>query len=587
MNNKYQILSIMFLTCISMSFANDQWVNTGRDIEYPNELYFVGVGMSERGPDAAKQNAMVEVKKQITVKISASTLDEQFSLTTGNREMSANRVESRSRLVTSGEVQGIEVVKTATQGKITYALAVLDKKNFVSNCRTKISELKKQLEQLITGAKADANGAKIGAALDKLSAAKKIIMEIGDERTLLSAAGELTAAEQLNYTMTDITAIYEKCVSSVRMTKVSGDNQVFAVGMVPSEPFAVLVATADGAPVPMLPVALCEGTKKILEKFTDDKGKAELMLGEKADMSVGSHSFTASISLQVSSTAKKYLTAQDQTFGYTVQSNPCFANVQVEVSQTLFRDREEIAKKVIARLAKYDLKNDPQSENTLKVMVTAMEAGGVQGLSQSSSFIKTEVTLAMTLVDEDKKEVASIQGTAKGLGGSVAKSAAQGIENVKIDKDLKPLLEKICGAKTSAPKLKIAVFEFKNRGYYASWWDMALNLSDMLVTKVINSGKFDVVERSQLDKIMEEKSLAQSGVVEEKEALEVAKLAGADLVLIGTANIGAGKIEADARIIDIKTGIAKCAMSSSAYSMSDLRALADDLGGQIKGKCTK
>jgi dihydroorotate dehydrogenase len=95
------------------------------------------------------------------------------------------------------------------------------------------------------------------------------------------------------------------------------------------------------------------------------------------------------------------------------------------------------------------------------------------------------------------------------------------------------------------------------------------------------------VERSQLDKIMEEKSLAQSGVVEEKEALEVAKLAGADLVLIGTANIGAGKIEADARIIDIKTGIAKCAMSSSAYSMSDLRALADDLGGQIRGKCTK
>ena len=587
MRKTFKILFLMLCAFIAASFANDQWVTTGRDIEYPNELYFVGVGMSERGPEAAKQNAMVEVKKQITVKISASTLDEQFSLTTGATEVSSNRIESRSRLVTSGEVQGIEVVKTATQGKITYALAVLDKKNFVSNCRTKISELKKQLEQLITGAQADIGAAKIGAALDKMSAAKKIIMEIGDGRTLLSSAGELSAAEQLNYTMTDIAGLYEKCVSSVRLTKVSGDNQVFAVGMVPSEPFVVLAATTEGAPVPMLPVALCEGAKKILEKFTDDKGKAELTLGEKADMSVGSHSYTAVISLQVSSAAKKYLSAQDQAFGYTVQSNPCFANVQVEVSQTLFRDRDEIAKKVVARLAKYDLKNDPQSENTLKVMVNAVEAGGVEGLSQSSSFIKTEITLSMTLIDEEKKEVASLQGSAKGMGGSVAKSAAQGIENVKIDKDLKPLLEKICGAKTSGPKLKIAVFEFKNRGYYASWWDMALNLSDMLVTKVINSGKFDVVERSQLDKIMEEKSLAQSGVVEENEALQVAKLAGADCVLIGTANIAGGKIEADARIVDIKTGIAKCAMSSSAYSMSDLRALADDLGGQIKGKCLK
>ena len=211
------ILSIIFFAGLSLSFANDQWITTGRDIEYPNELYFVGVGMSERGPEAAKQNAMVEVKKQITVKISASTLDEQFSLTTGNKEVSSNRIESRSRLVTSGEVQGIEVVKTATQGKITYALAVLDKKNFVSNCRTKISELKKQLEQLITGAQADIGAAKIGAALDKMSAAKKIIMEIGDERTLLSSAGELTAAEQLNYTMTDIAGLYEKCVSSVRI----------------------------------------------------------------------------------------------------------------------------------------------------------------------------------------------------------------------------------------------------------------------------------------------------------------------------------------------------------------------------------
>jgi hypothetical protein len=81
--------------------------------------------------------------------------------------------------------------------------------------------------------------------------------------------------------------------------------------------------------------------------------------------------------------------------------------------------------------------------------------------------------------------------------------------------------------------------------------------------------------------------LAQSGVVEEKEALQAAQLAGADVILIGTATIAGDKIETDARIVDIKSGVAKCAMSSSAYSLSDLRALADDLVGQIKGKCAK
>jgi len=543
--------------------------------------------MSERGPDAAKQNSMVEVKKQITVKVSASMLDEQMSLTAGGRQTSVNRVESRSKLTTSGEVQGIEVVKTAMQGKISYALAVLDKKNFVANCRATIAELKKQLAQLMQTAGEDVAGAKIGSALKKLSDAKKVIGEILDQRTFLSSAAEITKAEELNFTMTDIAALYEKCVSSVRMSKVSGDNQVFAVGMVPSEPFVVQVATADGTPVPMLPVAVTEGNKRSVEKYTDDKGKAQLLLGEKADMSVGSHSYNAVISLQVSSDARKYLDAQAQTFTYTVQSNPCFAKVDIEVSQILSTGRDEIIKKVITRLSKYDIKNDPEAENSLKVMVTAVEAGGVQGLSQSSSFIKTEVTLAMTLVDENGKELASVQGSAKGMGGSVIKSAAQGIDNVKIDKDLKPLLDKLCSAKATGSKLKIAVFEFKNRGFYHYWYDMAINLSDMLITKLINSGKFDVVERSQLDRIMQEKSLAQSGVVEEKEALQAAQLAGADVILIGTATIAGDKIETDARIVDIKSGVAKCAMSSSAYSLSDLRALADDLVGQIKGKCAK
>ncbi|HEX7510228.1 MAG TPA: LPP20 family lipoprotein, partial [Chitinivibrionales bacterium] len=329
------IMGLLPLFITAQAFAGDQWVTTGRDIEYPNDFYFVGVGLSERGPEAARQNAMVEVKKQITVKVNASMLDEQMSLSTGGRETSINRVESRSRLTTSGEVQGIEVVKTATQGKITYALAVLDKKNFVANCKAKIAELKGQLAKLVDGAKADIGAAKLGSALSKLSEAKKLIADILDERTLLSAAAEVTKAEELNYTLTDIAALYEQCISSIRITKVSGDNQVFAVGMVPADPFVVKVATADGAPVSMLPVAIMDGSKRLVEKVTDDKGKAELLLGEKADMSVGSHSYTVSITLQVSSDAKKYLTAQAQGFGYTVQSNPCFAKIDVEVSQSL------------------------------------------------------------------------------------------------------------------------------------------------------------------------------------------------------------------------------------------------------------
>jgi TolB-like protein len=585
MKNVYLCAVVSF--SVFTVLAGDQWVTAGRDIEYPNDFYFVGVGMSERGPEAARQAAMVEVKKQITVKVNASMLDEQSSFIAGGREVSMNRVESRSRLTTSGEVQGIEVVKTAQKERISYALAVLDKKNFTANCRAKITESKKQLGKLMEAASADVAGARVGAALSKLSEAKKLIADILDQRTLLSAAAEITPAEQLNVTMSDIAGLYEKCVGSIRMAKVGGDNQSFAVGQVPSEPFVVSVTSADGVPVGQLPVALLEGGKRIVEKFTDDKGRVELFLGEKADVSAGSHSYTAAIMLTVSSDARKYLAAQNQTFTYNVQSNPCFAKIDVEVAPALSAGREDVVKKILARLSKYDIKNDPESDNMLKVTVSAAEAGGVQGLSQSGSFIKTDVTLAMSLTDDAGKELASLQGTAKGTGGSMVKSAMQGIDNVRIDKDLKPFLEKMCSAKSAGPKLRIAVFDFRNRTAYYHWYDLAVELSDMLITKLINTGKFDVVERSQLDRILQEKALAQSGVVEEKEAMQAAQLAGADVILIGTASVAGEKIETDARIVDLKNGIAKCAMSSSAYSLSNLRALADDLVGQVKGKCAK
>jgi TolB-like protein len=586
-----RLIALSITLFIFSAFGADTWVTTGKDIAFPQELYFVGVGMSERSQDIAKQNAMVEVRKQITVSVSASMLDEQVSVIAAGKETSASRVQSRARLATSGEVQGIEVAKTLQQNKIYYALAVLDKKNFESNCRAKIAELRQELTKLVEGARADIEAVKLGTALIKLSSAKRVIGQFLDERKLLSAAATLTDAEKLPYTQTDIALLYDKCVSSLKMTKSGGDGQVFAVGMVPSDPFGVTI-TADGTPAPNIPVNLLDDKgKTVVTKYTDDAGTAQILLGELADVSAGSHTYIAAIALPVSSELKALLKAQNQTFSYNVTSNPCFTKISVEVGQNLTTGAADITKKVITRLSKFDIKEDPNADATLFVTVTAVETGNVQGLSENNTFVKTDVTLALALKDDDGKELGAINGIGKGTGGSLVKSAAQGVDNVKIEKDLKSLLEKICAGSSSAgkPKLRIAVFEFKQRnsGYYGYWYDLATSLSDMIITRLINTGKVDVVERSQLQHIMEEKSLGQSGVVEEKEEMQAAQLAGADLVLVGSAGIAGEKIEADARVVDLKSGIARCAMNSAAYAVSDLRAISDDLVGQIKGKCLK
>src|SRR5512133_1530687 len=122
MITRNKLVSILVMVFAAALFAaKADWTATGKHQAYPMEMYFVGVGLSEKGLDAAKQNAVVEVKKQISVKVSATTLDELTSYSVAGTERTASKSESRARLTTSGDVQGIQVVETVKKGKLFYA----------------------------------------------------------------------------------------------------------------------------------------------------------------------------------------------------------------------------------------------------------------------------------------------------------------------------------------------------------------------------------------------------------------------------------------------------------------------------------
>jgi len=585
MFRRISALSLVLMLAALVCGANE-WITTGKSPEFPVELYFVGVGLSEKGMDAAKNNAQVEVKKQISVSVNASVLDEMSSVTSGGAEKTSSKSESRAMLTTSGDVQGIQVVQTAQQGKIYYALAVLDKANFISNTKTKIQELKKDLKSMMSGATADIGAGKIGQGMKKLSAAKRDINDIYGQRTLLSAATQITDAEKVDVSQNDIAALYEKCVASIKVSKTAGDNQELTVGMVPEMPFTLQV-TAEGTPVSGTLVELRDDAKKLLmTKFTDEAGNAEFSLGDNANTAVGSHSYVAALKLPVSSNLMKVLEATNQAFTYKVKSNPCYAKIEVKVPDDLNAASTEITDKAVKLLTKYDVMEDKENEYTVQVAITSKEAGTITGLSAANTFVKSDVTLAFALL-QDNKNVVAFQKTAKGQGSTYAKSVGTALSNAAIKTDIKLILEKICGGAATGPKKMIAVFPFKNSTSTSDWYNIAESLSDMLITKLINSKKFDVVERSQLNKIMEEKSMAMSGVVEQNEAMQAAQMAGAELILIGSASVVGGKIEVDARIIDAKRGVAVCSMSSSGFDLSNLRALADDLNSKIKMSAVK
>lgn len=82
-------------------------------------------------------------------------------------------------------------------------------------------------------------------------------------------------------------------------------------------------------------------------------------------------------------------------------------------------------------------------------------------------------------------------------------------------------------------KMTIAIVEFRNTSNYDGPWALGQGMSDMLATSLFKTGKFRIVERERLEKIMEEKQLARNGEVNSKDLAALGKLIGADYIITG------------------------------------------------------
>jgi curli biogenesis system outer membrane secretion channel CsgG len=96
-------------------------------------------------------------------------------------------------------------------------------------------------------------------------------------------------------------------------------------------------------------------------------------------------------------------------------------------------------------------------------------------------------------------------------------------------------------------KPRVAVLEFKNKAsnYSWNWYDAGRGAQDMLVTELVKTGRYRVIEREQLAAIMREKNLSLSGDVDPRTAVQIGKMLGVEYLVtgsvtqLGTTNRGA------------------------------------------------
>ena len=125
-------------------------------------------------------------------------------------------------------------------------------------------------------------------------------------------------------------------------------------------------------------------------------------------------------------------------------------------------------------------------------------------------------------------------------------------------------------------RLSIAVLPFETRGQAS---EFEFTLMEKLITQLVNLRRFRVIERGAMDEVMNEQALGMSGMVDEETAVEVGKLAGADVIVVGTINIADGFGKVSARGIDTETAETIVAQESQTGepSMSNLESLVENV----------
>lgn len=104
----------------------------------------------------------------------------------------------------------------------------------------------------------------------------------------------------------------------------------------------------------------------------------------------------------------------------------------------------------------------------------------------------------------------------------------------------------------NSERIRIAVFDPASSGTSIDE-GTKIAVREIISSTIVNTGMYSIVERSLLEKVMQEQKFSNSGAVDDVQATEIGKLAGANKVVLSVVTLAGGRNMLSIKIIDVKT----------------------------------
>jgi len=79
--------------------------------------------------------------------------------------------------------------------------------------------------------------------------------------------------------------------------------------------------------------------------------------------------------------------------------------------------------------------------------------------------------------------------------------------------------------------------------------------TEILTTSFVSSDAFQIIEREQLNKVLDEIKLTQSGIVDTSNVKLLGNMVGADAIVLGSITKLGDDLRLDIRIVDVDSGL--------------------------------
>lgn len=150
-----------------------------------------------------------------------------------------------------------------------------------------------------------------------------------------------------------------------------------------------------------------------------------------------------------------------------------------------------------------------------------------------------------------------------GLSGTDAETS--------LDVKVQSLVEQISKSFTESGKIRIAVCNFVDLDGKPS--DFGIYLAEELITRLFQSGRFEVVERRLLDKVLDEQKLSTTGVLDMTSAQKLGSVLGVQAIVTGTLTDLQSTLKVNARIVSAQSGSVFAVASENINKTGDVLRL--------------